>query len=227
MDVLLAIRNRRSCREYLQRPLEYDKITAVIEAGHYAPSAGNLQDWKYILVTDKHMRETVAEHCMEQHWMAHAPAMIIVCSNEERTEQHYGLRGKRLYSIQSCAAAVENMLLCAEALGIGACWVGAFDEEQLRDLFNIPQTARPQAIITLGYKATQPTPKELTSMDSCVYFGSYGNRLKKPHMAIRDFSTEWENQATNAKPALQKGLESIKQSVQKLKEQVNQQKRKK
>ena len=87
MDVLEAIKNRRSCRSYLQKAVEFDKITAIIEAGHYAPSAGNLQDWKFVIVTDKGLRESIAEHCLEQFWMAHAPAYIVVCSNEERTEQ--------------------------------------------------------------------------------------------------------------------------------------------
>jgi len=226
MDALWALKSRRSCRSFLQKPVEFEKLTAIMEAGHYAPSAGNLQDWKFILVTDKGLRDEIAAHCMEQYWMAHAPVMIVVCSNLERTEAHYGLRGKRLYSIQSCAAAIENMLLAAHALGLGACWVGAFDEEFISSLLGIPESARPQAIIPIGYPAEDPPEKELTSLQSIVYFNKYGNRLAKVHLVLKDYSVEWEQQAEKVKPLLHKGLERLKEGAKKLKEQLDEQKKK-
>ena len=225
MDALWAIKNRRSCRSYLQRAVEFDKVTAILEAGHYAPSAGNLQDWKFVIVTDKGLKDGIAEHCMEQYWMAQAPVIIVVCSNEERTEMRYGLRGKRLYSIQSNAAAIENMLLATHALGLGSCWVGAFDEDYLTRTLDIPGTARPQAVITLGYPAEEPDEKDLASMDSIVYFNGFGARLEKPHLVLRDYSVEWEQQAQKAQPVLKEGLKRIKEGVQKLKEQVDEKKR--
>lgn len=227
MDVLWALKSRRSCRSYLQQPVEFDKITAIIEAGHYAPSAGNLQDWKFVLITDKGLRSAIAEHCMEQYWMAQAPVHIVVCSNEERTEQRYGLRGKRLYSIQSNAAAIENMLLAAHALGLGACWIGAFDEDYLTRTLDIPETARPQAIITIGYAAEKPGKKDLTGLDSIVYFNGFGARLEHPHLVLRDYSVEWEQKAQKVTPSLKEGLARIKQGVKELKEQVEQERKKK
>lgn len=227
MDVLWAIKSRRSCRSYLQKPVEFDKITTIIEAGHYAPSAGNLQDWKYIIVTDKGLRDSIAEHCMEQYWMAGAPAYIVVCSNEERTEMRYGLRGKRLYSIQSCAAATENMLLAANALGLGSCWIGAFDEDFISRSLGIPDTARPQVIITLGYPAEEPEKKDLTSLESLVYFNGFGARLEKPHLMLKDYSVEWEQQAQKVTPIFKEGLAKIKQGVKQLKQQVEEQKARK
>ena len=227
MDVLWALKSRRSCRSYLQQPVEFDKITAILEAGHYAPSAGNLQDWKFILITDKGLRSAIADHCMEQFWMAEAPVHIIVCSNEERTEMRYGLRGKRLYSIQSNAAAIENMLLAAHALGLGACWVGAFDEDYLTRTLDIPETARPQAIITVGYANEKPEKKNLTALDSIVYFNGFGARLSKPHLVLRDYSVEWESKAQKVAPSLKEGLARIKQGVKDLKEQVEQERKKK
>ena len=225
MDALWALKSRRSCRSYLQKPVEFDKITAILEAGHYAPSAGNLQDWKFIIVTKKGLRESIAEHCMEQYWMAQAPVMIVVCSNEERTEMHYGLRGKRLYSIQSNAAAIENMLLAAQALGLGSCWVGAFEEEHLTSSLGIPETARPQAVITLGYPAEKPEGKDLANLDSIVYFNGFGSRLEKPHLVLRDYSVEWEEKAQEAKPQVDEGLKRIKEGVKRLKKQVEDRKK--
>ena len=211
----------------MDRPVEFDKVTACIEAGHYAPSAGNLQDWKFILVTDVDLRKSIAEHCMEQYWMAQAPVHIVVCANEERTELRYGLRGKRLYSIQSCAAATENILLAAYSLGLGSCWVGAFDEDFLIRTLDIPPWARPQGVITLGYPDEKPERKQLTSLQSLVYFNGFGARLEKPHLVLRDYSVEWESKARQAGPFLKKSLAGLKKNVQQLKEQVDEQKKKK
>ncbi|MBR9703431.1 nitroreductase family protein [Candidatus Woesearchaeota archaeon] len=221
MDVLHAIKTRRSIHAYLDKAVEFDKLTAICEAGHYAPSAGNLQDWKFILITEQGLRHEISEHCMEQYWMQQAPAMIVVCNNEERVEQRYGLRGKRLYGIQSCAAAIENMLLTAHALGLGACWIGAFDEEFLMDQLGLPQDVRPQAILTIGYANEEPSEKELTSLQSIVYFNGYQARLQKPHLVLHDYSVEWEQQAKKVEPHLKKGVAKLKEGVAKLKEKMN------
>ncbi len=226
MDLLWGIKSRRSIRKYLQKPLEFDKLTAIIEAGHYAPSAGNIQDWKFVLITDKGLIENIGKHCMEQYWMATAGAMICVVSNEEKCERQFGLRGKRLYTVQDNAAAIENMLLAAHALGLGACWVGAFDEEYIGNLLGIPDSCRPQAIITLGYPDEKPEEKELASLQTCVYFNSFGNRLEKAHLMLRDYSVEWEQQAEKVKPKIQQGVNKIKEGVQKLKNQLDEQRKK-
>lgn len=216
MDVIQAIVGRRSCRDYSNKPVEFDKLTACLEAAHYAPSAGNLQAWKFVIVTDKDTRHAIADHCMEQFWMAKAPIHVVVVANEERVELKYGLRGKRLYAVQGCAAAMENFMLTAHALGLGTCWVGAFEEEFINSTLGIPDFVRPQAIITIGYPGYEkPMKKTLTSMQSLVYFESYGNRLKTPHLVLRDFSVEWERQMENIK---EKSTPYIKDSVKKIKE---------
>ncbi len=226
MDVLEAIKKRWSCRKYLQKPVEFDKLTLIMEAGLMAPSAGNLQDWKFILITDSGLRRAIAEHCMEQYWMEQAPAMIVVCSDYEKTEKYYGLRGKRLYSIQSAAAAVENMLLAAVGLGLGACWVGAFDEEFLSSQLNLPPGSRPQAIITIGYPDEKPPEqKERTSIQSIVSFNSYGNRVEKVHLLLNDYSVEWEQQANKLKPKIKTSINKLKHHVSKIKEKINEKKK--
>lgn len=224
MDVLKAIKTRWSCRNYLQKPVEFDKLTVILEAGRFSPSAGNLQDWKFVLITDFGLRKGIAQHCMEQYWMESAPAMIVVCSDHAKTESHYGLRGKRLYSVQSSAAAVENMLLAAVGLGLGACWVGAFDEEFISSKLNLPDDVRPQAIITVGYPADKlPIEKDRTSLQSLMSFNSYGNRVDKVHLVLDDYSVEWEKQAEKLKPDFKKGVSKLKSHVNKLKDKLKEQ----
>lgn len=220
MDALLAIKNRRSIREYLSKPVEFDKITAVIEAGTYAPSAGNSQIWKFIIVTDQGLRNDLAEKCLEQFWMAKAPVYIAMVANQEKSIQNYGKRGKRLYAVQSAAAAIQNMLLAAHALGLGACWVGAFDETLVSESLGIPDGFRPQAIITLGYSSEVPEDKELTGLESAVYFNGFGNRIKHVHRVLKDYRVSVQNVIDKANPMKGENKFDFKSRLDKIKSKL-------
>ncbi len=156
MDVLEVIFTRRSIRRYRDIPVEWDKVGRILEAGRAAPSAGNLQGWKFVVITDPVKIKQLAEASLQQYWMASAKVHIIVVAQFEKARRFYGVRGERLYTIQDCAAACQNMLLAAHYLGLGACWVGAFDEDGVKRTAGIPEEARPQAIITLGYPDEEP-----------------------------------------------------------------------
>jgi nitroreductase len=160
MDVFEAIKSRRSIRKYLDKPLIWDDVHKIIDAGRLAPSAGNLQNWKFVVVLDQGKREAIAEACLQQNWMITAPVHIIIVSEPDKAERHYGIRGERLYSVQNCAAAAQNMILTAQSLGLGTCWVGAFDEDMVKKIAGIPPEARPQIILTLGYPDEKP-PKPI------------------------------------------------------------------
>lgn len=164
MDVFDCMKSRRSVRKFLEVPVEWDKIGKILDAARFAPSAGNLQTWKFIVVRDKEKRHKIAEAALHQWWMEKAPVHIVICAEMRRIKQFYGIRGERLYSVQSCAAAVQNILLAAHSLGLGACWVGAFDEDRVATILSIPGDAelRPQAIIPIGYPDEKPrTPPRL------------------------------------------------------------------
>jgi nitroreductase len=156
MDVLEAMQSRRSIRRYLDVPVEWDKVGTILDAGRVAPSAGNLQAWRFVVVKKADKRKAIAEACLQQYWMEQAPVFIVIFAELPKMEQHYGLRGVRLYSVQSCAMAAMQMMLAAETLGLGSCFVGAFDENAIARVFNLPDTARPQGIVTIGYADEQP-----------------------------------------------------------------------
>lgn len=156
MDVLEVIYSRRSIRRYRDIPVEWDKVGKILEAGRAAPSAGNLQGWKFVVITDPVKIKMLAEASLQQYWMASAKVHIIVVAQFEKARRFYGVRGERLYAIQDCAAACQNMLLAAHYLGLGACWIGAFDEDGVKRTVGIPEEARPQAIITIGYADEEP-----------------------------------------------------------------------
>jgi len=216
METLEAINARRSVRKYMDRPVEFEKVTNIIDAATKAPSAGNLQAWKFILVTDRGMITQVSKYSIEQYWIQTAPVVIIVCAVPEKPEMYYGLRGKRLYNIQDCAAAIENILLAATDAGLGSCWVGAFEEDKIRSLFAIPADVRPQAIITLGYSDEVPKERSLSSIENSVFFNRYGVRVEKLHVLLRDYSVEWQKQGENIKHSMNRPIGRIREEFHRI-----------
>lgn len=210
MDVLEAIKARRSIRRYLNVPVEWDKIGSIIEAGKSAPSSGNLQNWKFVIVTNKEERKAIAEACLQQYWMSEAPIHIIVVAEPEPAIMHYGVRGEKLYTVQNCAAAVQNMLLEATALGLGSCWIGAFEEDMLKKVIGCTERVRPQAVITIGYAAEKvPVPTEYTLEDV-----TYLEKWKKGCTVVRDVDAAMGYYSAK----VERGVESGKGLLKKIKE---------
>jgi nitroreductase len=213
MNTLDAINARRSIRKYLDRPVEFEKLMIILDAASKAPSAGNLQDWRFLLVTDRTLIKQVAGYSIEQYWIQTAPVLVIICAVPEKHEMYYGLRGKRLYNIQDCAAAIENILLAATDAGLGSCWIGAFEEEKVRTLFNIPIDVRPQAIISLGYPDETPKERQLLPMEQLVYFNRYGVKVEKLHIVMRDYSVEWQKQSENFKHSFKRHFKRVGEEI--------------
>ena len=159
MDAIECMRGRRSVRKYLDVPVEWDKVATILDCGRLAPSAGNVQNWKFIVVGEKGTKEALAQACVQQLWIGNAPVVIVIVSEPEKCKRYYGVRGERLYSVQNCAAAAQNMLNAAHALGLGGCWVGAFDPEEARKVLKIPDELEPIAFTPLGYPDDQPRDK--------------------------------------------------------------------
>ncbi len=156
MDVSDAIRNRRSIRKYLDLPVEWDKVGSVLEAGRLAPSSGNLQTWKFIVVRDMKKRRALADASAQQYWMEQAPVHIVVLGVVNKHQRFFGDRGANLYVIQDCAMAAMQMMLTAHSLGLGSCFVSAINEERVAATVLMRGGERPLGIITLGYAAEQP-----------------------------------------------------------------------
>ena len=203
MDVLECIKTRRSIRKFKKEPVEWIKIAKVLESGLAAPSAGNLQDFRLMAVTDEGKRRKIAHFCMEQLWMVNAPVFIVVSSTFEKTKRYYGVRGERLYSIQSAAAAAQNILLAAYEQGLGACWVGAFDENPVAELLNIPDYCRVQAIIPIGYPDEKvPCPPKYGVEQMC-HINMFGDNAGKVWDIRKDILKEWS-------PYVEETVDSVK-----------------
>ena len=213
MDALDAIKLRRSIRKYKPIPVEWEKVSLILEAGKSAPTAGNLQNFKFIAVTKKDVIKQVSEACINQLWMSTAPVMIVVVAEPSKAVEFYGVRGERLYTVQNCATAAENMLIAATSLGLGSCWVGAFDENRLKEALDIPKTARPQCVITLGYAAeVVPEPMHYPLVNQ-VFLDSYGTRLMDPAAAMGLYSLITKRNVEKAKEKAVSTAETIKDKI--------------
>ena len=213
MDVFGCIRTRRAVRKYKDRQVPWDNVVEILQAGKYAPFAGNIFNVKFIVVKNEAKRKAIAEASVQQHWMADAPIHIVVAGEPEKAERYYGTRGVRLYTIQGCAAAIENMLLTAHSLGLGSCWVGAFDEEEIRRLCNLPEHVNVQAIVTIGYADETPTAPPKYRIEHAMYFEKWWGRIEGPKTGLGMWSPY-------IKSAVQRTHKHIKKHVNKLKERM-------
>ena len=173
MEVFEAIEKRRSIRAFKNMDVPEETVEKLIEAARWAPSAGNIQPWEFIIIRNKEIKHRLAAAALNQTFIEDAPVVIVVCANELRSSYGYGTRGATLYCIQDTAAATQNILLTATALGLGACWVGAFNEEQVRKVLNIPNGIRPVAIIPIGHPAEKPAPRPRRPLNEIVHYETF------------------------------------------------------
>lgn len=156
MELFEAIMNRRSIRKFKEETPEDKLIEKIVEAGIWAPSAGDLQSWDAVIVKDSQIKVKIALAAYVQEFIAKAPVLIVMCANRANAGARYGERGRELYCIQDASCAALNMMLAAYGLGLGSAWVGAFKEEEVRDLLNLPAHIRPVALIPIGYPDEEP-----------------------------------------------------------------------
>lgn len=172
MSILDVIRSRRSVRDFTDREIPESAIDALIEALRWAPSAGNLQSRKFYFVFNEDVRKKLAQAELKQNlagFIASAPLVVVACA-DHRIASRYGERGRHLYSIQDTAASIQNLLLAANDLGLGTCWVGAFKEESVANILDLPDNLRPVAIIPVGYPARIPKAPDRVSKVEVVKF---------------------------------------------------------
>lgn len=152
MNVYQAIRHRRSVRAYLPTPIPPDALSRLREALRWAPSACNLQPWRFIFISDPSRRLEVARLCRQQLWMAQAPLTMVACG---LVDQAYKRMGGYASSIDiDVAIAVDHLTLAAVTEGLGTCWIGAFDEAALKHLLQVPAGVKIVALTPVGYPAS-------------------------------------------------------------------------
>lgn len=170
MEFFELVMKRRSIRSFLEKDVDNELLLKLIKAAQYAPSGGNCQPWHYFIIKDKGVITQIIEKSCRQNWLSAAPVLIAVCADMKRSAERYGDRGKNLYALQDTAAAIQNILLGAASLGLGSCWCGAFDEDELAKILGIYNKMRPVAIIPIGYYNAEPAMPKRRQIDEIVTF---------------------------------------------------------
>lgn len=153
MEFREVVARRRSVRHLNARLTVSDEnVRALLEAAVLAPTAGNVQPWRFFVVRSAEARDRLAA-ALHQRWAAAAPVIIVVCVDPRPCAARYGDRGEYLYSIQDTAAAVQNILLAAVDRGLASCWIGAFDEGLVAQAIDATTPVTPVAVLPIGYSA--------------------------------------------------------------------------
>jgi nitroreductase len=156
MDAIDLFQQRHSCRAYSSAAVPPETIQRLLDAACRAPSAGNLQPWRWLVVQDARLRQALAAAALDQGFLAEAPIVIVVCAVPEESATIYGQRGRELYCLQDTAAATENLLLAATAMGLGCCWVGAFSETEVTMALDLGPDLVPVALVPIGHSRQAP-----------------------------------------------------------------------
>lgn len=174
MDLLEAIRNRRSIRKFLSQPVETEKVTEILEAGRLAPSWKNMQCWRFLVLTSQKKKEALLSAFPEENpaikSLTQAPVVIVVCANPLES----GIESGKEYYMADAAIAFEHICLAAFAQGLGTCWMGWFDENNLKQALGIPNDIRVVGLTPLGYPDQDPKPRPRKELSQLAYNEVWG-----------------------------------------------------
>ena len=172
MDTLEAIHTRRSIRKYTDEPVPQEKVKELLSAAMSAPSAVNAQTWVFIVIDERKLLDEIPTYSPYASMCRGAPIAILVCGDTTR-EKAPG------YWVQDCSAAIQNLLLAAQALGLGAVWTGIYPMEDrvegFRKAFGLPEHVIPLGLVPIGYPAQQPGPQDRYTEEK-VFHNRYGLR---------------------------------------------------
>lgn len=161
MSLLDVIFRRRSIRRYRSEPIPDDVLRNILEAGRLAPSADNAQPWHFIVVTESKIKEKLSRGRWN-YFIKDSTATVVGCGYTDNE-----------WSTVDVALALENMVIAAEAQGVGSCWIGDFEEEEVKELLGIPDDLKVVALVSFGYPAEKPSPLNKKSLKEIVHYNKF------------------------------------------------------
>jgi nitroreductase len=200
VDVFDAIKKRRSIRSYRSDSIPDEVLDKLLKALRLAPSGGNLQPYKFIVVRDKETKATLAVACnwnpgrpKGQDFIAEAPVVIVACSSKEKALSRYYKDGKVFLAIErdipaeadrstagylnlvdiDLAIAMDHLALAAVEEGLGTCWIAALDEQEVKKVVSVPEDMRVQVVMPLGYTDSWPEPRPRKPLEELICYDRY------------------------------------------------------
>ncbi len=181
--VFSIIQKRRSVRHFNREKIPDEHMAQILEAGRWAPSGANAQPWRFIVVTKRNTLEEMAKHCFykvfRSRHVGEAGAVVVICADPDAGSQTYPL---------DSAIAGTNMTLMATSLGLGSCWIGAFEEQALRDILHIPSDLKLIALIAFGYEVGKASVPPRLPLSNIVHYEVY-DPAKEPGIFTKKLSS--------------------------------------
>jgi nitroreductase len=168
VDVLEAIKQRRSIRQFTEQAIERELLEQILDAARWAPTASNQQKWRFIVVTDPTVKEMVRK--VSPGIFATPAAFIVICAEAAPEASDWD---ERTY-LADCAVAAQNIMLAAHALGLGSCVALSYGRAAVQEILDIPDRVKPELIVTLGYPAEDPSPPPRLPLSQIAFADTYG-----------------------------------------------------
>lgn len=172
MNVLEAIKTRRSVRKYKPKEIPDEDLKKILKAAQLAPSAGNKQPWRFVVVRDSETKKRLAEVARNQMWIADAGVVVAALAMDKEDPEVYARWAER-----DVMTAVEHMVLSAWSLGYGTCWIGAFKEEDVREVLGIPEKMAVINLLPIGVPDQSPDARARKPVEELFHDGRYGKLL--------------------------------------------------
>ena len=170
MDVKEAIMSRRSIRKYKDKPIPSGKLETIFDMARLAPSAKNLQPWEFIVVQEANARKKIAEGCKYGRFLSGCSAIIVGCGDAQLSPK---------WSATDAFIAMEHIALAAVEEGLGTCWIGAFNENEIRSLLGMPENLKVVALMALGFPDESPESRSRKALTEIISYEKWGDRNQK------------------------------------------------
>ena len=173
MNVFEAIKTRRSVRKYKPQPIPEDHLKQIMTAAQLAPSAGNRQPWRFILVKNPDTKKQLGAAARNQTWISDAGVIVAALAMDKKNPEI-----SERWAERDVMTAVEHMVLAAWELGYGTCWIGAFNEDQVKELLKVPREMTVINLLPIGVPDQTPEPKGRKTIEELFHLDRYGNPIK-------------------------------------------------
>lgn len=177
LDIFKVIKERRSIRKFKSNPVPDEHIFSLLEAARWAPTAGNIQPWRFIIIKDPTKIGLIKN--FSPGLIGEPPLLIVICSDRKKAAEVGGKFAAEYTSIVDCAMATQNILLTAYALGLGTCVVKSFASVAVKEILGIPDGVEPELLVAVGYPDEKPKPPPKIPLEEIVYWEVYGQRWVK------------------------------------------------
>jgi nitroreductase len=177
MEFDSVISKRKSVRSFKDKRVSWKDIIEAVDAACKGPFADGINNLKFLIIEEPEAIEKVAE-LSNQLWIAEAPVVVILCSDDSNLEEMHGDRG-RVYSRQQAGAAIENFLLKVTDMGLSSCWVGSYTDELIKTTFQIPNHIQVEAVLPVGYEKGKAPQKKKKDLEHSLFWEKWGDRKRQ------------------------------------------------